>query len=65
MKAGASPGEAATEALDEIQAYYPSYGGALIAVNASGYYGAAYTGFPSFRYTVYNPILGNSSVIEI
>lgn len=65
MKAGASPSAAASEALNEILDYYPSYGGGLIAVNVSGSYGAAYTGFPSFHYTVYNPILGNSTVVTV
>jgi len=65
MKQGKSPTEAAQEAIKEIAQYYPSYGGALIAVNVSGYYGAAYTGFNSFEYTVYNPTLVNSTVIHI
>lgn len=65
MKRGATPSEAATEALKEILTYYPSYGGGLIAVNVTGSYGAAYTGFSSFHYTVYNPILGNSTVITV
>ncbi|XP_064405466.1 N(4)-(Beta-N-acetylglucosaminyl)-L-asparaginase-like isoform X3 [Halichondria panicea] len=65
MKAGASPTSAAMEALQEIKNYYPSYGGGIIAVNVTGHYGGAYTGFPSFHYTVYNPTLGASTVVAV
>ena len=65
MKRGKSPTVAAQEAISEIKAYYPSYGGALIAVNVSGDYGAAYSGFGSFHFTVYNPVLGTSTVVAV
>lgn len=65
MRRGNSPTEAAQEAIKEILNYYPTYSGALIAVNTTGYYGAAYTGFSSFHYTVYNPTLGQSTVVQV
>ncbi len=65
MKGGASPSTAASEALQEIKKYYPSYGGGIIAVNVTGHYGGAYAGFSSFHYTVYNPTLGKSTVVIV
>lgn len=64
MGLGASPKDAATAALRKISTFYPHYSGALIAVTTSGEYGAAYTGFGGFQYTVYNPKLGNSTVLD-
>ena len=34
-----SPTDAAKEALDHIASYYPSFSGALVAVNVNGEYG--------------------------
>lgn len=65
MKQGKSPTAAAEEAISEIKVYYPSFVGALIAVNVSGDHGAAYNGLSSFHYTVYNPILGTSTVVAV
>lgn len=65
MRRGISPTAAAEEALQRIAQYYPSFVGALVAVNISGSYGAANHGFGSFDYTVYTPQLGNSTVIHL
>ena len=34
-----SPTDAAKEALDHIASYYPTFSGALVAVNVNGEYG--------------------------
>ncbi len=60
-----SPTAAAAQAsLDKISTYYPTFKGALIAVAASGVYGAAYKNLDSFPYTVYNLDLGKSTVFN-
>ncbi len=64
MAAGMSPTAAAQAALDKISIYYPNYSGALIAVSISGEYGAAYRNFAGFPYTVYNPDLGQSTILN-
>ncbi len=65
MRLGMKPADAVTVALKKISTYYPTYSGAMIAVTTSGEYGAAYTRFNGFSYTVYNPALKNSTVIHI
>ena len=66
MRRGMTPSAAAQDAIKAIAQFYPTFSGAIVAVNASGSYGAASNGlgFP-FRYTVYNPVLGNSTVITL
>ena len=39
MRAGMSPTDAVKEALDHIASYYPTFSGALVAVNVNGEYG--------------------------
>ena len=65
MRHGMSPTAAAEDALSKIADFYPAFSGALVAVNISGDYGAASHGFANFKYTVYNPIFGNSTVIPL
>lgn len=65
MRRGVSPTSAAEDAIQTIAKFYPTFSGALVAVNSSGDYGAASHGFSGFSYTVYNPILGNSTVISL
>lgn len=64
MGAGMSPKEAVTAALSKISHYYPHYYGAMVAVTISGEYGAGYTQFDGFQYTVHNPTLGNSTILN-
>ena len=66
MRRGMSPTAAAQDAIKAIAEFYPTFSGAIIAVNATGGYSAASNGlgFP-FRYTVYNPTLGNSTVVSL
>ncbi len=63
MAAGMSPKDAVDAALKKITVFYPKYYGAMIAVTTAGEYGAGYTTFVGFPYTVYNPELGKSTVI--
>ena len=65
MRRGTSPTAAAQDAIQTIAKYYPKFSGALVAVNATGFYGAASHGFTGFSFTVYNPDLGNSTVISL
>jgi N4-(beta-N-acetylglucosaminyl)-L-asparaginase len=65
MRQGMSPMAAAEEALNRIKPYYPTFSGALITLNMTGHYGAANYGFSSFKYTVFNPELKNSTVISV
>lgn len=65
MRRGLSPTAAAEDALNRIAQYHSEFSGAIIAVNTSGGYGAANHGFASFEYTVYNPQLGNSTVVPL
>ena len=65
MRRGMSPTAAAEDAIQTIAQYYPDFSGALVAVNISGDYGAASHGFKTFTYTVYNPALGNSTVVNL
>lgn len=65
MRSGTSPSQAAQESLDHITRYYPNYSGALIAVSINGSYGGATHGFSSFKFTVYNPKLGTSTIITV
>ena len=39
MRQGLTPTDAAEQALAKISSYYPSFVGALIAINATGHYG--------------------------
>lgn len=64
MEMGMHPQDAVVAALKKIKGFYPSYHGAMVAVTTAGVYGAAYTGFGGFQYTVYNPELGKSTVLN-
>ena len=65
MAAGMSPTAAAQATLAKISAFYPDFGGALVAVSVTGEFGAAFVNFDSFPYTVVNPDLGNSTVFNV
>jgi N4-(beta-N-acetylglucosaminyl)-L-asparaginase len=52
MRNGKTPSEAATSAILRISKYYPSFSGAVIAMNMTGHYGAACHGLSSFPFTV-------------
>lgn len=58
MRHGATPSAAAKKAISRIAQHYPSFFGAVIALNRKGEYGAACNGMASFPYYVANPSLG-------
>lgn len=64
MGMGMSPKDSVAAALKRISRFYPSYSGAMIAVTTTGEYGAAFTGFGGFQYTVFSPQLGTSTVLN-
>jgi len=64
MSAGITPTAAAQAALAKISFYYPDFAGAIVAVDATGAYGAAYRNFAGFPYTVYSPELGKSTILN-
>jgi N4-(beta-N-acetylglucosaminyl)-L-asparaginase len=64
MRTGTSPKDAIKTALDRIKVYYPNFSGAMVAVTTKGEYGAGSTGFGGFQYTLYNPQLGKSTVMN-
>lgn len=64
MGMGVSPKDAIKAALNKIKFYYPNFSGAMVAVTTAGEHGAGYTGFSEFQYTLYNPDLGKSTVLN-
>lgn len=64
MRMGVSPKDAIKAALDKIKLSYPNFSGAMIAATTKGEYGAGYYGFSGFQYTVYNPDLAKSTVLD-
>lgn len=64
MGMGVSPKDAIEAALKKIKFYYPDFNGAMVAVTTSGEYGAGYSGFGGFQYTLFNPELGESTVLN-
>lgn len=62
MRKGANPFEAAATAVFRIATAYPSFSGAVIAVNKLGNYGAACHGMESFPFVVANPSFGNIQI---
>lgn len=59
MRRGASPEAAARTAINRIVQHYPTFFGAVIALNNKGEYGAACNGMKNkFPFYVANPILG-------
>lgn len=62
MRRGATPGDAATTAISRIAEHYPTFTGAVIAINKNGEYGAACNGITSFAHYVANPALGKATI---
>lgn len=64
MASGLSPKAAAEYAILKIARYYPTFSGALVAVNLKGEYGAACHGIQGgFPYCVSSPGTGNNGTI--
>ncbi|XP_078040866.1 N(4)-(Beta-N-acetylglucosaminyl)-L-asparaginase-like [Augochlora pura] len=62
MRRGASPSAAATTAIQRIAEHYPTFRGAVIALNKDGEYGAACNGLTRFQHYVANPELGKATM---
>lgn len=58
MRRGATPDAAARKAINRIIRYYPTFFGAVIALNNKGEFGAACNGMNIFPFYVANPALG-------
>ncbi|XP_059157847.1 N(4)-(Beta-N-acetylglucosaminyl)-L-asparaginase-like [Physella acuta] len=65
MERGLSPEEAARVAMAPIIQFYPSFSGALVAVNTSGNHGAFCHGFQNFGYSIASPEFSTVQVINI
>lgn len=52
MREGYSPDEACLDAIKRIAKFYPTFTGAVLALDKDGRYGAACHGMPSFPYSV-------------
>ncbi|XP_029035038.2 N(4)-(Beta-N-acetylglucosaminyl)-L-asparaginase [Osmia bicornis bicornis] len=63
MRRGASPKEAATTAIKRIAEHYPTFTGAVIAINKNGDYGAACNSLTRFEYYVANPTLNKATML--
>ncbi|PBC30116.1 N(4)-(Beta-N-acetylglucosaminyl)-L-asparaginase-like [Apis cerana] len=62
MRRDATPTAAATTAISRIAKHYPTFTGAVIALNKHGEYGAACNGITRFAYYVANPELGKPTI---
>ncbi|XP_015433483.1 PREDICTED: N(4)-(Beta-N-acetylglucosaminyl)-L-asparaginase [Dufourea novaeangliae] len=62
MRRGASPTAAATIAIRRIAEHYPTFTGAVIALNKHGEYGAACNGITRFAHYIANPQLGKATM---
>lgn len=60
MRRGATPTNAALEAIKRIAKHYPKFVGGVIAIDKNGEYGAACNGIPVFPFYVGNPTLGKA-----
>lgn len=54
MRIGATASEAAQKAIDRIAKYYPTFFGAVIAIDTKGNIGAACNGMEKFPFSVKN-----------
>jgi N4-(beta-N-acetylglucosaminyl)-L-asparaginase len=64
MRNGASPKDATEAALRRIAKYYPTFQGALIAINTKGEHSAAGYGW-TFQYSVRTPAMNNATVVTV
>lgn len=62
MRRGATPTQAATTAVERIAEHYPTFTGAVIALNKAGEYGAACNGITRFAHYIANPELGKPTM---
>lgn len=62
MRRGASPTEAADTAIRRIARHYPTFFGAIIALNKTGHFGAACNGMAHFPFYASSPLLGEPTL---
>ncbi|XP_012144843.2 N(4)-(Beta-N-acetylglucosaminyl)-L-asparaginase [Megachile rotundata] len=65
MRRGATPSEAAATAVSRIAEHYPTFTGAVIAINKNGEYGAACNGITRFAHYVANPELKKPTMLYV
>ena len=65
MRQGSSPDEACLDGIKRIARFYPSYVGAVVALNRNGEFGAACHGMDSFPYSVMQRNWTEPKVIEV
>lgn len=65
MRNGKTPSEAAREAILRISRYYPTFSGAVIALNMTGHFGAACHGLSGFPYTVMSPEFNETQILSV
>lgn len=65
MRDGLSPSAAATVAITRIIESYPQFSGAVVAVSASGEFGAACNGMEEFPYSFKNDDLDEVIVFTV
>jgi hypothetical protein len=66
MRDGKSPTEACQIMINRIKRYYPTFSGAIIAVNKRGEYGAAYHNVPGgFPFCYQDKTMNDAQVFRI
>lgn len=65
MREGVTPSDASLDAIKRIARYYPTFTGAVLAMDKNGNHGAACHGIDSFPYSVMNQGSQDPQVIEI
>eukprot|EP01116_Phalansterium_solitarium_P020648 TRINITY_DN6147_c0_g1_i1.p1 TRINITY_DN6147_c0_g1~~TRINITY_DN6147_c0_g1_i1.p1 ORF type:complete len:369 (-),score=44.17 TRINITY_DN6147_c0_g1_i1:120-1172(-) len=64
MRLGMSPQDATADAIRRIEKFYPTFIGAIVAVNKAGEYAGACHGW-TFTFSVVNPQLQNVTVVTV
>ena len=64
MRNGASPSEAAVDAIQRIKKYYPTFQGALFAINTQGEYAGAANGW-TFEFNVRTPSMSGVTTVVV
>ncbi|XP_064608074.1 N(4)-(Beta-N-acetylglucosaminyl)-L-asparaginase-like [Liolophura sinensis] len=65
MEQGLTPADAAERSINRILKYYPTFSGAVVAVNLKGDHGGACHGFDLFPYSVQSAQLQNVTVYNV
>jgi isoaspartyl peptidase/L-asparaginase-like protein (Ntn-hydrolase superfamily) len=65
MRQGTAPAEACLDAIQRIAKFYPTFTGAVLALDKNGRYGAACHGMKSFPYSVMQEGWTNPEILEI